>query len=86
MAVRKVMVSPVESTGVCQTPPDSTRLRWTTNQAESSGLVNWTGLYQTPLDYSPAVLSGSAMDMAGHSVWWSLVESAGVQLDYVGER
>ena len=40
---------------------------------ESGGVqpsrVRWTGqLDWTPPDYSPAVLSGSAMDMAGHSV------------------
>ena len=64
-----------ESAGVRQTPLDSTGLRWTANQAESGGLVNWTGLHQTPPDYSLAVLSDSAMDLAGHSVWWSLVES-----------
>jgi len=68
VVVWKVMVSLVESTGVRQTPPDSTGLRWTANQAESGGLVYWTGLHRTPPDYSPAVLSGSAMDMAGHSV------------------
>ena len=62
-AVRKVMVSPVESSR-----------------------VHWTGLHWTPPDYSPAVLSGSAMDLADHSVRWSPVESARVQPDYVGER
>src|SRR6266571_5583928 len=67
-----------ESAGVRQTPLDSTGLRWTANQAESGGLVNWTGLHQTPPDYSLAVLSDSAMDLAGHSVWWSLVEEAEV--------
>jgi len=67
--------STVESSSIHQTLPDSTRLEF-----------HWTGLHWTPPDYSPAVLSGSAMDLAGHSVRWSPPESAGVQPDYVGER
>ena len=36
-----------ESGGVHWSLPDSTGLRWTANQAESGGLVNWTGLHRT---------------------------------------
>jgi len=57
-AVRKVMVSPVESSRVHWTPPDSTGLEFQWSP------VDWP----TGLDYSPAVLSGSAMDLADHSV------------------